>query len=201
MKLLNWKLAACGYNLAMLIAPPQIHRFSREEYYQMADLGLFNGQRVELVHGRIIDMPAQRDLHVVALGLVQPALQKAFPGCWIRCQVPLTLPDDSEPEPDFSVVPGIPRDYLGLGHHPKSALLVVELSDTTLEYDRETKSSLYAGAGFGEYWIVNLVEGCVEVYTEPVDGVYSSVARVEREGAIEPVARPGVKVAVRDLLP
>jgi Uma2 family endonuclease len=185
----------------MLIVPPKIHRFTRDEYYQMADLGFFNPRRVELIRGRIVDMAAQKDLHMVSLGLAQAALQKAFPDCWVRCQGPLTLADDSEPEPDFAVVPGAPRDYLGLGHHPKSALLVVEISDTTLVDDREIKCGLYAEAGIGEYWIVNLVERCVEVYRVPQNGAYSHVTRVESAEFIEPLARPGVKVACADLLP
>ncbi len=89
----------------------------------------------------------------------------------------------------------------GWGIIQASALLVVEISETTLNFDRKTKTGLYAEAGIGEYWIVNLVERCVEVLRGPLNGSYSDIKRMESGEFIEPVARTGVKVAVADLLP
>src|SRR4051794_1777015 len=99
------------------ITEPQPRRWSYEEYYQMADLGFFIDQRVELIDGEIIEMAPQKDPHSVGIGLGQQTLQAAFgPGCWVRVQSPMRLTTNSEPEPDLAVVRGGPRDHLGKGH-------------------------------------------------------------------------------------
>src|SRR3954468_9558284 len=132
----------------MSLAEPTTRKWNRDEYYQMADLGLFQDQRVELIEGEIVEMAPQKDNHAGSVSLVHRALSHAFgDGFWVRMQMPLTLNDQSEPEPDVSVVPGGERDYMRGAGHPRGALLVVEVSDTTLSYDRERKASLYAAAG------------------------------------------------------
>src|SRR5260370_25744423 len=94
-------------------------------------------------------------------------LEKAFgPGFWIRTQAPLALPGDTEPNPDVSVVSGTREDYLQ--QHPATALLVVEVSDTTFRYDRKTKGSIYTAAQIADYWLVNLQDHQVEVYRKPI---------------------------------
>src|SRR5439155_20878402 len=115
----------------MSIAEPTIRRWSREEYYQMGELGMFQDQRVELIDGEIIQMAPQKDVHAVAIGVVRTALAGAFvANVWIREQLPLEIGPRSEPEPDLSVCSVTRRSYLGTGH-PKTALLVVEVSGTT----------------------------------------------------------------------
>ena len=133
----------------------------------MLEAGLFEGKRVELLDGEIIDMSAMKDLHAVAVGTVGRALDRAFPGCWARPSLPLSFLSDSEPEPDFAVVPGEPRDYKGRDAHPDTAMLVVEIADTSLRFDRGVMAEIYARAGIQDYWIVNLVDDCVEVLRDP----------------------------------
>ncbi len=152
--------------LAEQTAEPRFHRFSRAEYYQMADWGFFNSKRVELIDGEVFDMPQLKDAHAAAILLAQQALQKALPNLLVRPQMPLVLGLDSDPEPDISVVTGSIRDYIGTGH-PRTALLILEVSDTTLRFDRERKASLYACASIQDYWIVNLINKCVEVMRQP----------------------------------
>src|SRR5687767_2263779 len=126
----------------MTVAEPTIRRFSRDEYHRMADTGFFDGQRVELIDGEVIQMPAQKDQHAFAVRLGDDALRRAFKtGCVILVQMPLDLGDLSEPEPDLAVVRGSLR---AVSTHPQSAELVVEVSDTTLVYDQRVKASLYA---------------------------------------------------------
>src|SRR6266853_670905 len=140
----------------IMSAEPKTRRWSRAEYTMMAELGLFDGQRVELVDGEIMQMPPQKNWHFVTIKLVEEALESAFgPGYWVRTQGPINLGATSEPEPDIAVVAGKPRDYRA---HPNAALLVVEVSDTTLAYDRGRKASLYASASIADYWIVNLID-------------------------------------------
>ena len=93
-------------------------------------------------------------------------------GLHVRSQLPLNLTVDSEPEPDVALVTGEPRDHVD--SHPESALLIVEVSDSSLASDRERKHRAYARAGIPEYWILDLVHGCLEVHTDPRDDRYAS---------------------------
>ena len=174
----------------------------------MADLGLFRDQRVELMEGTIVHMPPQKNFHVLGIGLVEAALRAAFgPRHWVRIQAPLHLGRRSAPEPDVAVVPGGPRDYTTTGH-PTTALLIVEVSDTTLSYDRGRKASLYARAKIADYWILNLVHGRLEVRRNPVPDRgerygwrYQDVLLLDPQDHIAPLAAPKKRVAVVDLLP
>jgi Uma2 family endonuclease len=173
----------------------------------MADVGFFFKRRVELLGGKIIDMAAQYDKHAAALGMVQRAAERAFgPNFWARPQLPLHLDRVSGPEPDIAVVPGEPKDYAS-GGHPKSALLIVEISDTTLRYDRQTKGPRYARAQYQDYWIVNLIDRCVEVYRKPMADPsarlgwrYGDVSILKPPAAIKPIAAAG-EILIADLLP
>jgi len=173
----------------------------------MADVGLFRDQRVELIEGTIVQMPPQKNFHMIAIGLAEKALQAAFgPRHWLRIQGPLHLGRQSAPEPDLAVVPGGPRDYAA--GHPTSALLIVEISDTTLAYDRGRKASLYARAKVADYWIVNLIHGRLEVRRNPVPDPgerygwrYQDVLLLGPQDRIAPLAAPKKRVLVADLLP
>jgi Uma2 family endonuclease len=145
----------------------QLRRWTREEYERLAEVGLLGpNERVELIEGEIVAMPPQRSQHAIGVCLAQEAFGALFrTGFSIRIQLPLALGPRSEPEPDVAVVVGMARDFVAA--HPTSALLVLEVSDTTLSFDRETKGSLYAAAGIPEYWIVDLVHRQLEVYREP----------------------------------
>ena len=191
----------------MTVAEPRTRKFTRDEYYRMAELGLFDGQRVELIEGEVIEMSPQGTRHFTSVRLASEALRKAFDeGYEIRPQGPLVLNDHTEPEPDVVVVRGEARDYSN--SHPTNALLIVEVADTTLDYDRHRKGSLYARAGIEDYWIVNLNEGCVEVYRNPqaMEGMpfgygYGEVRVYHRGEIISPIAKPDAMVRVDDLLP
>jgi Uma2 family endonuclease len=181
-------------------------RFTRSEYYRLINSGVFDGQRLELIEGEIVQMPPLKNAHVVATGLTQRALEAAFgKSHWVRVQAPLHLTNHSEPEPDVAVVKGSPRDFKD---HPKTALLVVEVSDSTLLYDQSVKGSLYARDIVLDYWIVNLVDNQLEVYRKPVVDRsrqfgyrYSEVVTLTSGQTISPLAIPRRKIAVADLLP
>ncbi len=186
---------------------PRVRLWTRDEYYQLASLGLFHGQRVELILGQIIEMSPQGSRHATAVLLVQEAVRQAFGmGFVIRGQLPLFADDTSDPEPDVAVVEGDIRD--GLEAHPSSASLLVEVSDSSLSYDRKTKASVYAKAQIEDYWIVNLVEDIVEVYRVPQPDAeaeagytYAEVVTYKRGETITPLALPQVRISVSDLLP
>ena len=195
-----------------LLAPsspqPRPRRWTLAEYYQMGDLGWFDDQRVELVGGEVLEMPPKKDLHVACVSLAAKSVARAFgDGHWVRTQDPLRLINDSEPEPDVAVVRGAERDYIGTGH-PSSALLVIEVADTTLTYDLGVKASLYAASNLQDYWVVDLVGMTVHLHRDPVQDPlqrfgwrYATVTRAPRGAALTPLAASGQTVGVNDLLP
>jgi Uma2 family endonuclease len=184
---------------------PHTRRWTRAEYYRLADLGFFTGQRVELIGGRVVKMPPMKNAHVIGVSLAEDALRAAFgAGHWVRTQAPLNLTRTSAPEPDVAVVAGRPRDYTD---HPTTALLVVEVSDTTLAHDRR-KARLYARAGIADYWILNLVAGQLEVHRQPQADparrrrfTYGSRTILTAGDVIAPLAAPQASILVADLLP
>lgn len=173
----------------------------------LASGGVFHpGERAELIDGEILTRTPQGSAHSTAVCLVEDALRLAFgAGYDVRGQLPLALDPASEPEPDVVVVPGSPRDYRDA--HPATALLVVEVADTTLAFDRDWKWSLYARAGIADYWIVNLIDRLLEVYRDPAPASsarygweYRSIQRLGPSEAVRPLAFQAL-VAVADLLP
>lgn len=187
---------------------PRQKLWSLAEYYRLIEAGVFDDQRVELIEGKIVQMPQHKSPHSVALGIADDAVRAAFgPGHWFRNRLPLHVGGDSAPEPDIAVVPGKAADYAGQDH-PTSALLVIEVSETTLGYDRGTKGSLYARAGIADYWVVNLKGRRLEVYRQPVPDPsrpfgfgYASALVLSPGDVITPLAAPQVSVMVNDFLP
>ena len=180
---------------------PRPRLWARADYDRLVSAGVFGpSDRVELIEGEIIETSPEKTRHAAAVDLALEALRRAFGGSHtIRVQHPLVVSDASEPEPDLAVVPGSARDYVD--QHPMSAALVVEVSDSSLEYDRTRKARVYAQAGIADYWIVNVVDGILEVHRDAGPSGYRSVSKLEAGDTVSPVATPGVSVAVADLLP
>jgi Uma2 family endonuclease len=187
--------------------PPREHLWTREEYHAMGRAGLFDGKRVELIEGKVVEMSPIGPKHWVAVNLTDQAIRGVFgDGFIVSAQNAIAPNPRSEPQPDVAVVPGEARDYIeGL---PKEAVLVIEISDSSLELDRTEKARLYAKSGIGDYWIVNLVEDRVEVMRDPVpdraqpyEFGYSSREIYRRGQGIKPLAAPHAQVRVEDLLP
>lgn len=192
----------------MDVTPIPTKRWARMEYERLIDLAVFQpGDRVELVGGQLIVREPQGSPHSVAVRLAEDALRSAFgPGWEVRGQLPVALDDESEPEPDVAVCPGSSRDYLA--GHPTRPVLLVEVADSRIAFDREHKGSLYARAQLPEYWIVNLTDRVLEVYREPVPSTdapygwrFSTLLRLGSTEAVSPLAAPHDRIAVGDLLP
>jgi Uma2 family endonuclease len=177
--------------------PELVRPLKRSEYDRMVELGLFQDERVELIRGVLVRMTPQRAPHASTVqqlnDLLSARLQKRFT---LRIQSPLALSDDTEPEPNVAVVP--------LGRygteHPRTALLIIEVSDTTLRKDR-AKAVVYASAGIGEYWIVNLGARAVEVYSSPDGDRYAEVRTLRAGDVLRPAALPDIAIAVAEILP
>jgi Uma2 family endonuclease len=178
------------------------YHWTRDEYHKMAEIGLFQDTRVELLGGEIWNMSPQRRPHYRTIRAVAEALEAAFgPAFDIQQQAPLGLGSDGEPEPDVAVVAGSWADY---DDHPTitDVKLVVEVSDSTLTKDRTKKAHSYAQAGILDYWIVNLVNRQMEIYRDPSpEGVYQSVLILGPAESIVPLNAPDVAIRVADLLP
>lgn len=188
------------------VPQPRVHLWTRDEYHRMAELGFFDGRRVELVEGQVIDMAAMKSPHAAAIDLVDQALKGMF-GVehYIRQQKPFVVSDISEPEPDVAVVPGTVRDYAEA--HPTAAALIVEVADTSVSYDRKVKGSLYAEAGVANYWILNLVKRQLEVYRQPLEDEEAAYGWRYAEAGVYLPGQQVVpldvenEVAIDDLLP
>ena len=183
-------------------------RFTRAEYERLIDLGVFQpGEPIELIGGELIVAEPQGAAHYTAICKTASALQTAFgPGWYARMQGPIGLDDESEPEPDIAVVPGVPDDYARA--HPERAVLTVEVAESSLALDRRHKGSLYARAGLADYWIVNLVDRVLEVYRVPVADAatpfgwrYAEREVLDAFARVSPLAASQSSVSVSQLLP
>ena len=191
----------------MAQAPLTLRRWKRAEYERLVDLGLFQSDPVELIGGQLVVAEPQGSYHATAVGAADDALRAVLPPGWIvRAQMPVALDDESAPEPDLAVVPGTRADYRE--SHPSRPALVLEVADSSLDFDRQHKGSLYARAGVQDYWIVNLIDRVLEVYRDqgpdqsaPYGWRYRSVETLPPPAVVVPLAPPSAQIAVADLLP
>lgn len=187
---------------------PRRRGWTRAEFERMAEMGLFADEKLELIEGEIVEKMTQNEPHVITVYRTPRIFERVFPEAdyMVRVQAPLNLGRHSQPEPDIAVVEG--NWSVHLQGHPSTALLVIEVSDSTLDTDRTIKASLYARAGIADYWIINLPERIVEIHRDPSEMAdkplgfcYRSVQRFMPEQSITPLAAPDYSIAVADLLP
>jgi Uma2 family endonuclease len=193
--------------MSLTQVPLTLRRWQRIEYERLVDLGVFRGEPIELIGGQLVVAEPQGPYHASAITKIDYGLRAVLPAGWIvRLQAPVSLDEESEPEPDLVVVRGSPGDYRA--SHPAHPALAVEVAETSLEFDRERKGSLYAQAGIQDYWIVNLVDRALEVYREPEPDPtarygwrYRSVTSLTPESSVVPLAFASSRIVVADLFP
>lgn len=181
--------------------PVTRHRFTVEEYHKMGETGIFHeDDRVELVEGEIVEMAPIGARHAETVNTLNELLAelRGTTGYTISVQNPIVLGAHDEPQPDLALLRA-DRDRTRLPH-PGDVLLVVEVSDATLRYDRETKLPLYAGAGVPEAWLVDLQNGAIELHTEPSAGGYKVARKFDRAETITSITVPQVSVGVGRVL-
>jgi Uma2 family endonuclease len=144
-----------------------IWRLTVRQYHEMVRRGILtDDDPVELLQGLLVTKMPKNPPHRIATGLLRDELRALCPPGWyVDTQEPITT-DDSEPEPDVAIIRGDTKDYAGRHPGAGDVGLVAEVADTTLERDRTAKKSAYGRAGIGVYWIVNLVDRRIEVYSE-----------------------------------
>jgi Uma2 family endonuclease len=183
-------------------------RWTRLEYDRLIEKGVFGTEdRIELLGGALVVREPQGSPHAMGIRMAEEALRRVFAAGWdVRGQLPEALDDDSEPEPDISVVPGSFRDYRH--GHPPRAVLIVEVAESSLSLDRALKGSLYARARVPEYWIVNLVDRALEVHRDPVADAaarygwrYTTVATLRVGETVTPLSAPDSPISVGELIP
>jgi Uma2 family endonuclease len=150
-----------------VLAQPK--RFTVDEYHRLTELGFLQaGDRVELIRGELIQMAAKGVAHETCITrLLRVLPQLVGNQATLRCQSPIRLSFDGEPEPDFAIVHNRADDYAHGHPTPEDTLLVIEVSDSSLAYDREVKLPLYAEANIQDYWLFNLPDRYLEAYREP----------------------------------
>lgn len=184
----------------MLARMAQAHvaprRLSRSEYDRMAELGFFRDERVELIRGMVVKMSPIGPPHASVVDrLTRLFVSLLGERALVRIQQPLLAFDESEPEPDVAVVP----EGSYFERHPDSAYLVVEVAETSLEYDRDTKGPLYAASNVDEYWVVDVAARAIELYTDADGGRFTRVRRVVAGATATPRAFPELVVEVEKL--
>jgi Uma2 family endonuclease len=188
----------------LLEPPKRIMRWTCDRFHTAFDAGAFEGQNVLLHHGEILEIPAPNPPHNSGLELTSTALREALgAGYWVRTQMALALMVDYDPVPDVAVIVGSPRT---VKVQPTTALLVVEVADSTLAFDLSTKATLYATVKIQEYWVLDLKGRELVVHREPGlnddgDPMYLTVVKLDAGGIVNPLMMPEATINISDLLP
>jgi len=172
------------------------------EYHRMGEVGILTERdRVELIEGELVAMaPIGSEHSGTVNALTRLLVEIVGDRGVVAVQNPVQLDDLTEPEPDFAVLKPRPDYYRRATPRADDVLLLIEVADSSLAYDRAVKRSLYARHGIPEFWIVNLTAGEVEVCRTPTGDNYASVLHVGREAILEPVLLPGAAIPVATLL-
>ncbi len=177
--------------------PEEFRPLRVDEYHQLIELGVFEGTKVELVGGVLVEMSPQGPAHFGLIPYLNHLLVSLVGDDYtVSPQGPVIADEISEPEPDFAIL--TKRDTRRTGK-PTDALLVIEVSNSSLRFDLGEKARRYAGAGFGEYWVIDVQDRSIHVHRGPrPDGTWTAVETV-REGELQAVAGPPRHHDVGDL--
>jgi Uma2 family endonuclease len=186
-----------------MIAPVERKLFSVEEYERMAEAGILSADdRLELIEGEIIKMAPIGVDHATCVDILNEIFVRNIPpDASVRVQNPLRL-EQSEPQPDLMILRRRPDFYRRTHSHPPAAdvALLVEVSDSTIGYDRDVKLPLYARAIIAEVWIIDLPEAQIAIYTQPSNGAYQEQRIVKRGESFTSPALPGLILTAEMLL-
>jgi Uma2 family endonuclease len=185
---------------------PGPHRWTVDEFHRVKGSGVWDWRKILLIDGELIEMPAPKPPHDIALSLAYYLFAALFsPGYVVRIQMGMVFNINTDPIPDLAIVPGNPRTMTAT---PSTAELILEVSDTTLSFDTGEKGSLYAAAGIADYWVIDVSGRRVLVYRSPAADPrqkyghgYSSATPLLPGQSLAPLAWPQSPVNASDLLP
>lgn len=176
--------------------------FNIDEYYRMAAAGVLSeDDRVELIEGEIVEMNPIGSRHAACVGRLTELLGRLVVGkaiVWV--QNPVQISDYSEPLPDVALLKRRDDFYAQANPQPSDVLLIIEVADSSVEYDRDIKIPLYAQSGISEVWLVNLPEGTIETYTQPSNDSYKETRYVKRGESLESKSIPSVTIDAGSVL-
>ena len=177
--------------------PPR-YRFNVEDYYAMAEAGILGiDERVELIDGEIITMSPIGNEHAASVDAINDFLVPLVTSrAIVRVRAHLRLYEQNQPEPDLMILKRREDYYRHSAPGPNDVLLVFEVADSSLSYDRNTKLALYAGFGIPEVWIANIPDRVVETYSDPLDGRYSTERKYQTGETVSPGALDDVELSV-----
>ena len=177
-------------------------KFTVEEYEKMTTQGIIKpDEKVELIRGEIIKMSPMGTRHAASIYRLTQLFYRKFGGLiLLGVQNPIRLNNNSQPEPDLSLL--IPRSDFYVAAHPcpQDIYLIIEISDSTLDYDRYTKIPLYAEANIKEVWIINLKEECLEVYRHPLEGSYQNIQKYSINKRVFVTSFPDIEFTIAEIL-
>lgn len=170
--------------------------YTRALFMQMDELGLFGDDRVELIEGDIYVTAPMGEDHAVPIERLTRLLARLLPEHFsLRCQLPLAAADDSQPQPDFTILPAKRR-----GHEtPSQAQLVIEIADSSLQFDLKRKSAVYARAGVPEYWVLDVKKKVLVAHRAPTATKYRNVKRLTELSAVTSSAVEGLVLDLREV--
>ena len=185
-----------------IMSVPRRKLWTREEVLFLQNSGLLNDGQYELIEGELLQKMPKNEPHVFSTTLTRSWAESVFGGLFIRSQDPIALDEHNEPEPDVVVLAKSLREYLTLGTPPVDDVrLLIEVSDSTLEYDLTRKASLYARAGVAEYWVLDLPNRRLHVHIDPSEAGYGRILTLAESQTIAPLANADASVLVSTLLP
>lgn len=200
---MRYAIAMDAVNTTDILSRYQVprHRLTRRDYHRMAEAGILGEvDRVELLDGQLIKLPAISPRHALAVDALNELLVFAAAGqAVVRVQNPVVLDDISEPQPDFAL---LRRPWDGYPHdHPPPAdiYLLIEVADSSINFDRGPKLELYARSGIREFWLVDLTTNRVLVHRQPHEGGYKSITPLDMSGMLQVEALPSVKIPVEKI--
>jgi Uma2 family endonuclease len=183
--------------------PPAVtpYRWTVDRYHRAVEAGVFEGQHIELLAGELIEMSPEGVPHAGLSSDTADYLREQLgKQVKVREAKPITLPDDSEPEPDLAIVKPLGEVYRTKRHpYVEDIFWVIEYANTSLNKDLQLKDKIYAGAGIPEYWVINLKDRELIVFRDPADNVYQSTT-VTTRGVICPQSFPTVQIDVARLI-
>ncbi len=179
-----------------------IHRFDTKDYHRLIDAGvLHEDDRVELIEGRIVDMTPIGTRHSACVNRLNTIFAQKLQGqSIVSIQNPIQLAEQSEPEPDIVLLKYLEDFYSDELPESEDVLLLIEVADSSLDYDRNTKIPLYAKAGILEVWLVDLLENCIEIYMSPYAEGYETKRLIRNEQSVSPQKFPDINLTANQIL-
>ena len=175
-------------------------KWTIDEYHSMIEAGLLDNRQVELLQGKIVEMSPEGEAHAYFSSEAEDYLRGLLGDrATSRSGKPITLPDDSEPEPDIAVVQKLGREYLQHHPYPENIFWLIEYSNTSLEKDLNIKTKIYAEAGIEEYWVVNLKKRQLVIFRDPQESEYASKSTFS-DGVVYPLTFPDLAVEVKRII-